>query len=108
MKKIKTIALMLMAGIALMSCENQNEDVVKAPSKDGSIETVITVTHEKDFDLLTTTHKVWVKGSLDKSIVKLDTLKNLGSTTQEAEDSDGNTKTVARNLPVWESASQIT
>lgn len=86
---------MLMAGIALMSCENQNEDVVKAPNKDGSIETVITVTHEKDFDLLTTTHKVWVKGSLDKHIVKIDTLKNLGSTTQEGEDSDGNTKNIS-------------
>jgi len=87
---------MLIAGIALMSCEpQQNEDVVKQPNHDGSVETVLSVTHERDFDLLTTKHTIWVKGIAVKTIIKNDTLENLGSTTQEAEDNNGNTKTVA-------------
>lgn len=92
MKKIKTIGLMLFAGIALTSCNEQNEDVVKQPNHDGSVETILTVTHESNFDLLTTKHNIWIKGKLAKTIIKNDTLENLGSTIQDAEDNNGNTK----------------
>lgn len=95
MKKINLL-IACIAIIGFTACEPvEKEDVVKSPGKDGSIETVLTVTHENGFDLLTTTHKVWYKGMLDKSIVKHDTLRNLGFTVQEGENSDGETKHVS-------------
>ena len=70
---------------------NDNEDVVQQPDHQGAIETVVNVAHANGYDLLTTTHKVWVKGNLDKTIVKIDTLKALDKTVQAVEDSTGNT-----------------
>jgi hypothetical protein len=63
----------------LFSCGNsaENEDLVKEVNKNGSIETVINVAHEGDFDILKTTHKVWVNGAVDKTIETSDTLKTL-------------------------------
>lgn len=81
-------------GFILFSCNQQKEDVVQEPNKEGAVETIVSIKHEKDFDILTTTHKVWVKNELDKTIVKIDTLKSLGTTVQEAEDSEGNVKSV--------------
>lgn len=80
--------------LAFSGCdeEGRNEDVVQQPDKDGSIETVLSVTHADSFDVLTTTHKVWVKGNLAKTIVQTDTLSALGMTTVEAEDKDGKTE----------------
>ena len=93
MKKINLLIACI--ALSMMACEPvQNEDVVKTPSKDGAIETVISVTHDKGFDVLTTTHKVWLHNTLDKTIVKIDTLKNLGTTVQKAENSEGEEKTV--------------
>lgn len=94
MKKINLL-IACIAIIGFTACESEKEDVVKAPSKDGSIETVLSVTHGNGFDVLTTTHSVWVHGLLDKSIVKVDTLKNLGSTVQEGENSEGETKHIS-------------
>lgn len=87
----KTIYL-LAAVLLLGSCgkEESNEDVVEQPNKDGSIETIINVTHADSVDLLTTTHKVWVKGALSKTIVTTDTLKSLGMEPVETNE-DNNT-----------------
>lgn len=84
--------LLLVLGFS--SCEEErNEDVVQQPDKDGSIETILSVTHADSVDILTTTHKVWVKGNLSKTIVKTDTLSTLGMINVEAEDKEGNTQT---------------
>jgi hypothetical protein len=85
----------LLLAFALTGCDEKepNEDVVQQPDKDGSIETVLSVTHADSVDILTTTHKIWVKGNLAKTIVKTDTLSSLGMTTEEAEDKDGKTET---------------
>jgi hypothetical protein len=85
----------LLLVLAFSSCEEneRNEDVVQQPNKDGSIETILSVAHADSFDILTTTHKVWVKGTLSKTIVKTDTLSALGMVNEEVEDKDGHTET---------------
>lgn len=89
----KLLSALLLTSLFL-SCKEKNEDIVTEPNKEGSIETVVSVKHEEGFDILTTTHKVWVKNQLDKTLVKIDTLKSLGLTTVEGEDRDGYTEKV--------------
>ena len=84
----RLIPILFLTGL-LFSCKEKNEDIVSEPNKDGSIETIVSVKHEDGFDILTTTHKVWVKNHLDKTLTKVDTLKSLGLTTVEGEDQDG-------------------
>ncbi|WP_118973683.1 ABC transporter substrate-binding protein [Taibaiella koreensis] len=77
---MKKIFYLPAAVLLLSSCgKDDNEDVVEQPNKDGSIETVISVTHADSVDLLTTTHKVWLKGAVAKTFVTTDTLKSLGT-----------------------------
>jgi hypothetical protein len=79
----------------LSACATErSEDLVKEPNKDGSIETAIQVEHLPNVDILKTTHKVWVKGNLDKQIVTVDTLKKLGSETKIVEDENEEEKNV--------------
>lgn len=94
MRKINLL-IACIAIIGFTSCETEKEDVVKTPGKDGSIETVITVYHGSGYDILTTTHNVWYRGMLDKSIIKRDTIRSLGNTVQEGENSDGETKIIS-------------
>lgn len=89
----KLLSTILLASL-FFSCKEKNEDIVTEPNKEGSIETVVSVKHEEGFDILTTTHKVWVKNQLDKTLIKVDTLKSLGITTVEGEDQNGNTEKV--------------
>ena len=79
----------LLAALLLTSCAMQNQGTVRQPAKDGSIETVISVNHYKGYDLLTTTHKVWLNGMIDKIITEKDTLKPLGNITKFVEDGWG-------------------
>ena len=79
--------------LGLVSCNQpgDNDDVVKEPSRDGAIETVINVTHKDGYDLLTTTNTVWVKNRVERVITKNDTIISLGSMVAEGdEDDDGN------------------
>ncbi len=88
---MKTI--IFFAALILTSCAIQNQSVVREPAKDGSIETVISVKHYKGYDLLTTTHKVWINNMVDKIITKSDTLKPLGNVTKRVDDGWGGEKT---------------
>jgi hypothetical protein len=81
--------------LLLFACTSErSEDLVKEPNKDGSIETAIAVEHLPNVDILKTTHKIWVKGNLDKQIVTIDTLKKLGSETKIVEDENEEEKNV--------------
>ena len=89
------IACCFLLALACWGCNSDEgkEDIVQQPDKDGTIETVLSVVHADSFDILTTTHKVWVKGNLSREIVKTDTLPALGMVDVEAEDEEGNTQT---------------
>lgn len=92
MKKLFILAFI--STLILTSCSDSNDDVVSQPNKDGSVETVMSIRHADSFDILTTTHEVWVKGIVLKFIVRNDTLPSLGTTTQEGEDNNGNTQNI--------------
>ncbi len=91
---LKYLSIIILAAISLSSCSEENEDLVKEPNKDGAIETVINVAHENGFDILKTTHKVWLKGAIDKELVTSDTLKSLGTEAKDVEDENGDEKNV--------------
>ena len=91
---LKHLSIILLAALSISSCTDGNEDLVKEPNKDGAIETVINVAHENGFDILKTTHKVWIKGALDKEFVTSDTLKSLGTEAKDVEDENGDEKNV--------------
>jgi hypothetical protein len=91
---LKYLSIIILAAISLSSCSEENEDLVKEPNKDGAIETIINVAHENGFDILKTTHKIWLKGAIDKEIVTSDTLKLLGTEAKDVEDENGDEKNV--------------
>jgi hypothetical protein len=90
----KLLFIIFISSSLFFSCEEQNEDIVQDINKDGSIETIVTVKHEKNYDVLITTHKIWVSNILDKTIIDQDTIPSLGETTQEGEDENGNTELI--------------
>ena len=87
MKILTFLALIVLLSGCTNTPATPKDDVVKEPDKSGSVETIISITHDSAFDVLNTTHKVWVQGNLDKTIVTKDTLKSLGITTGEVNDS---------------------
>ena len=75
---------------------NEDRDKVKEVTKDGSIETVINVEHiNNQFDVVKTTHKIWVKNMLVKTAIHTDTVPSLGTIKESAEISEGVSKEVA-------------
>jgi len=90
----KILGLISFSILVFASCDD--DDKVKEISKNGSIETVMSVDHLNDHqDIVKTSHKIWVKNMLVKNIIHTDTIPSLGVTTEEAENSDGDTKKVA-------------
>ncbi len=74
----------------IISCKD-NEDTTKEVSKDGAVETVLSVDHLNDsLDLLHTSYNVWVKNVLVNKFVHTDTIPSLGTTIDK--DDDGNEK----------------
>lgn len=89
--------LLLSIPLLLGACSsNENEDVTHEVNKNGAVESSVTVDHiDSARNVLTTTHKVWVKDTVYKTIVYRDTLPALGTTITEAENADGDKKEVA-------------
>ena len=72
----------------MISCKN-NEDTTKEISKEGAVETVLSVDHLNDsLDLLHTSYNVWVKNVLVNKFVHTDTIPSLGTTVER--DDEGN------------------
>ncbi len=85
--------LSLFAAFTVLGCSH--DDAVKDISKDGAVETVLTVDHLNDsLDILTTQHAVWVKNKLVKTIIYKDTLPTLGASSQVAENNNGESQSV--------------
>ena len=90
----KILALILFSGLVPAGC-NDEEDKLQEISKNGSIETVLSVDHLNDqFDIVKTSHKIWVKNVLVKNILHTDTIPTLGVTTENGENSEGDTSNV--------------
>ncbi len=88
MKKLLFLLIPLFIG----SCQidNSNEDVTQTIVKDGAIEVEMSTRHIVGYDVLTTVQRVWVKQQLVKTIIKNDTIPDLGVSSQYGSTSEGN------------------
>ena len=96
MKRIafKMLVTVTFSILVCMGCEN--DDKVQEISKNGSVETVLSVDHLNDsLDIVKTSHKIWIKNILVKNIIHTDTIPALGVTTEEGENSNGDTQKVS-------------
>jgi hypothetical protein len=101
MKKTLFFTAVTVLVLFIASCDDKE---VKEFSKEGAIETVLAVDHlDTKRDIITTTHKVWIKNQLSKSIVRKDTIPALGITSQTAENTEGETKnvTIAKEYEIY-------
>jgi len=97
MSNIKRLILPLVFISVLSSCkEEKQEDLTNQINKNGSVETAVSVSKLDSInDILITKHTVWVKGNKFKEIEYRDTVPALGVQNTTAENSEGETKTVA-------------
>ena len=98
MKMINVKSKLLLASLAtvIFACNDKNEDVTDSANRSGSVETAVHVTHlDSLHDELVTTHKVWVKYNLFKTVEYKDTIPTLGYENTVAENEDGDTKNVS-------------
>jgi hypothetical protein len=92
MKKPITFLILSTLFVLISGCKD-NE--VKQISKEGAVETILNVDHLDDtHDIITTTHKIWVKNQLIKTTVHKDTIPALGLTYEAVEKPEGDMKTV--------------
>ena len=94
---LRSTILVFCFTVTLFSCtdKKENEDITNTINKNGAVESSILVTPLNDsFDVLTTTHKVWVRDTIYKSIEYRDTVPALGTELKTAENSDGDKQTV--------------
>lgn len=85
-QKARLVGLGLFFLSFLFSCSEKEvkEDTVTDISKNGSVETVVSVEHADSVDVLITKHKIWNKNNLVKEIVTRDTIPSLGDTLATA------------------------
>ena len=92
--KLKVFIAFILTG--LVACNDKNEDVTQSVNKNGSVETAVHIAHlDSLHDELVTTHKVWVKNNVYKTVEYRDTVPALGSENTVAENEDGDTKSVS-------------
>jgi uncharacterized lipoprotein NlpE involved in copper resistance len=96
MVKVKFKMAIAVVAIIVIGCNEKNEDVTNTVDKSGSVETVVHIAHlDTLHDELVTTHKVWVKQNVFKTVEYRDTIPALGNESTEAENEDGDTKKVS-------------
>ncbi len=90
-----TVAIVAITFFAAACKDEAKEDVTNDVNKSGSVETAVTVEHaDSTHDVLVTKHKVWRNFSEYKTIEYRDTIPALGETNTEAENADGDKKSV--------------
>lgn len=93
MKKNLILVALFLGLFLVYGCEDKE---VKQISKEGSIETIMNVEHLNDkYDVIITTHQVWIKNELKKKIIYKDTIPALGNITQIVEKKDTVSKSVS-------------
>jgi hypothetical protein len=78
---MQKILLFTFSLLLLAACDDDNskEDLTENVNHEGAVETVLNIEHlDNQLDVLITTHKIWVKGNLFKTIEKRDTVPSLG------------------------------
>ena len=92
--KLKVIVAFILTG--LIACKDKNEDVTDSVNKSGSVETAVHIAHlDTLHDELVTTHKVWVKNNVFKTVEYHDTIPALGNVNTVAENEDGEKRNVS-------------
>lgn len=95
LRKIPTLLLAALPLLFVACGDDENEDITQNVNKNGAVETDVHVTHlDSTHDILTTTHKIWVKNSEYKTVQYSDTLPALGNENTVAENEEGDTKQV--------------
>ncbi len=85
-----------LVALSVLACnEEKTEDLTQTVNKNASVESAISIIPAADGrQVLTTSHRVWLRDSTYKTILYHDTLPALGTTLTTAENSDGDTQTV--------------
>lgn len=95
----------LLTGLVITGCQQQNnEDKVKEVDKDGSVEMKVKINHlDSARDVMKTEKIFWVKGRQEKTVVDLDTVPALGTTTENVKTSSGEdtTATIKKNYKIF-------
>ena len=96
MFNVKYKGLVGAVAVVLIACNDKNEDVTDSVNKSGSVETAVHIGHIDSLrDELVTTHKVWVKHSVYKTVEYRDTIPALGNENTVAENEDGEKRNVS-------------
>jgi hypothetical protein len=94
----------LLSCLLFAACSRQNDDQVKTVDKTGSVEIKVDISHLNDQQDVMKTEKVfWAKGKAVRAVVDLDTVPALGSTKEQAENSEGEdtTVTIKKNYQIF-------
>lgn len=82
--------------VILFACQEKNEDLTETVNKSGSVETAVHIAHVDSLhDELVTTHKVWVRNNVFKTVEYRDTIPALGIEKKVAENDEGDTENVS-------------
>jgi hypothetical protein len=96
MFNLKSMIVFALLTLVLVACNDKNEDITDSVNRSGSVETAVHIAHiDSLHDELITTHKVWVKYNVFKTIEYRDTIPALGKENTVAENEDGDTKDVS-------------
>lgn len=90
--------------VTLLACNDKKEDITDSVNRAGSVETAVEVNHlDTKNDILVTTHKVWVKYDVYKTIEYRDTIPSLGeeNTTAETDQGDRKNVTVPKDYEIY-------
>jgi hypothetical protein len=77
---MKKILFFTFVSFLFSACgEEEKQDLTENVNHEGAVETQLNIEHlENNMDVLISTHKIWVKGNLYKTIEQRDTIPALG------------------------------
>lgn len=74
------LSIFLAFPLLLTSCDDDKKDISETVNHDGAVEAQIGVDHiDTNYDVLTTSYKIWKNGSLQREIIRKDTIPALGA-----------------------------
>ena len=96
MSNLKSKLLLSAFALVLFACNNDNEDITDTVNRNGAVETAVHIGHIDSLqDELITTHKVWVKNNVFKTVEYRDTIPALGKENTVADNDEGGSENVS-------------